>query len=174
MTKRIKITGIIVLAVTLLAGTALAQGYGERGIHGGGPAGGEMMHNAGRGPGHDAEFGPGNLARCRMIFRNLNLTDEQWEEVEYILTNTREQIESIESEVGLQDHRTSFIELFTSYTLTVDDLEETLGVSSETREAMRVVIFEAIVDLHDVLTPEQLDELASIATQHEMGHGPLR
>ncbi|MCK4505688.1 MAG: periplasmic heavy metal sensor [Candidatus Aegiribacteria sp.] len=177
MKQKIKVIGIIAIAVSLLAGTAMAQRFGDHSPSGAGRPGGAMMHDS-RGPG-----GPGgnvggpvfeNLERFRMMFRVLDLSNDQTEQVEGIIADTREEIRIIMDAAEASDMRTSFIELFTSPTLTVRDLETTLGAMDETRDAVRDVVYVAIVDLHNVLTAEQLDKLAEIAAEHEMRRGSVR
>ena len=77
------------------------------------------------------------------------------------------------------EDRIRFVELFASPTLTVFDLEENLGRDEDLREAGRDIIFQAIIDLHDVLTAEQLEQLAELVEEHAgaapggMGHGMM-
>ncbi len=148
-----KVIGITVLAVIMLAGTAIAQGPG--------------------GPGQNSGFGMENLERFRMMFRHMDLTEEQADEIESITEAAREEVMAIMEEAGRPEDHTSFMDVFTSPTLTVSDLEETMGQMDEVREAMRDVIFEAMVDIHDVLTAEQLEKLAEMVEEHtdSMGHG---
>jgi hypothetical protein len=79
----------------------------------------------------------------------------------------------IMEEAGRPEDHTPFMDIFTSATLTVSDLEEAMGQNSEIREAMQDVVFGAIVDIHDVLTIDQLDKLAQMAEEHAgaMGYG---
>ena len=177
MKQKLKMLGTLAIATSLLAGTALAQGFGDHTPPGSGRPGGAMMHDS-RGPeGHGARAGgPGfeNLERFRMMFRGLDLTIDQNEQIEAIIADTREEIEEIRDAAETSEMRTSFMELFTSPTLTVRDLEINLGAMDESRDAVRDVMYEAIVDLHDVLTSEQLEQLADMAAEHEMGRGPRR
>ncbi len=152
MSRKYKTIGIAVLAIMILAGTALAQGPG--------------------GPGQQGGFGMERLEQFRMMFRHIDLTDEQIEEIQSITQAAREEAMDIMEEAGRPDDHTPFMDLFTSPTHTVSDLVEAMGQNSEIREAMQDVIFAAIVDIHDVLTLEQLDMLAEMAGEHAgaMGH----
>ena len=174
MKQKMKIAGVIVITASLLAGTALAQGFGEHSPSGAGHHGEAMMHGS-RGPGGNAG-GPGfeNFERFRMMFRGLDLSTDQTDQVEGIIADTREEIETIMDAAESSEMRSTFIEVFTSPTLTVRDLEMTLGAADEAREEVRDVMYEAIVDLHDVLTAEQLDKLGEMASAHGMGHTPGR
>lgn len=167
MSRKMQIVGIAALVLTLLAGTAIAQGPGGWGPTAGGPRGGrtEMA------PGQQGSFGMENLARFRMMFRYLDLTDEQIGEIRSITENAREEAMGIIEGAGRPEDHATFIEIFTSSILTVSDLEEAAGQRDEIKEAMQDVIFEAIVDVHDVLTVEQLDKLADIAEEHAGGMG---
>jgi len=109
-----------------------------------------------------------------MMFRGLDLTSDQTEQVEGIIADTREEIETIMDAAETSEIRSTFIEVFTSPTLTVRDLEITLGAADEARDEVRDVMYEAIVDLHNVLTAEQLDKLAEMASEHEMQRGSIR
>lgn len=177
MKQKMKIIGIITITASLLAGTALAQRFGDHSPSGAGHSGGAMTHGF-RGPGgpggHEGRPGFENFERFRMMFRGLDLTSDQTEQVEGIIADTREEIETIIDTAEPSDMRAIFIEVFTSPTLTVRDLEITLGAADEARDEVRDVMFEAIVDLHDVLTAEQLDKLADMASEHEMQHGSIR
>lgn len=167
-----KIVGIIAIAATLLAGVALAQGPMGGGFPPGDhPRGEVMFHGSGGGPGGGGGFSPENLMAFRMMIRGLDLSDEQADEIEYILAGAREDIEALRSEMTPPEEHTPFIELFTSPTLTVRDLEDALGVMDEAREAMRGIMFQAIVDLHDVLTAEQLEDISERMAEHGMGRG---
>ena len=169
MSRKMKITGIATIALILLAGTAIAQGPGGWGR----PDGGPRMGAAEMGPGGQGGFGMENLARFRMMFRHIDLTDEQIDDIRSITETAREETRNIMETAGRPEDHASFIEIFTSSVLTVSDLEEAADKRDEVKEAMQDVIFQAIVDVHDVLTVEQLDKLADMDEEHggEMGYG---
>jgi Spy/CpxP family protein refolding chaperone len=174
MSEKMRILGITALAVLLLAGTAMAQPPGGWNPPGGGafetdngPGGG----GPGQGGGNAMEI----LGRFRMMFRELDLTDSQVDEIHSIVDTAREDARAIMEAAGGPEERTPFMEIFTSPVLTAGDLEEVIGQNSEIRDAIQEIILEAIVDVHDVLTAEQLEELASMAEEHSFGmggHGP--
>ncbi|MEN8207628.1 MAG: Spy/CpxP family protein refolding chaperone [Candidatus Fermentibacteria bacterium] len=174
MSVKMKTIGITILALLVLAGTAIAQGPGGWSPHADGPGGRihEMGPGAG-GPGQQGGFGIENLARFREMFRHIDLSDEQIEEIRSITETARAESMEIMQEAGRPEDHPSFMDIFTSPTLTVSDLENAVGRMNEVRDEMQAVIFEAIVDIHDVLTLEQLDELSEIAHEHAegMGHG---
>lgn len=154
MTKKARTIGVIAIITVLFAGTAIAQGYGR---HDGGMPGGGMP-----GGGMDNGTGPmvGNIVR---LLWALDLTDAQQDEIESIMTNARNQMEELREDATEQNGRDEFMTLFTSATLTVSDLEEQFGNSSNKLEEMQSIMFQAIVDIHDVLTDEQLADLAELA-----------
>ncbi len=159
---------ISVLAVTLaLAGMAAAQGPGN---WGGPPAGGpEMMES-----GHGDMGGPGGLEqleRFRMLFRQLDLSQDQIDQIRTIVDDAREEVRNLMEDARPQDDAESFMDVFTSPDLTVSDLENLTAGMDEVREQAREIVLQAMVDIHDVLTTEQLQKLAEIAQQH-MGGGP--
>lgn len=173
MSRKMKTIGIAALAILILAGTAMAQGPGgwspQAGSHGGAPG----MSSGPGGPGQQGGFGMERLEQFRMMFRHIDLTEEQIEEIRSITENAREEAMGIMEEAGRPEDHTPFMDIFTSATLTVSDLEEAVSENSEIREAMQDIVFEAIVDIHNVLTLEQLDKLAEMAEEHAgaMGHG---
>ncbi len=176
MSGKTKIIGIAVLAMILLAGTAIAQGSGgwssgASGSHGGGY---EMGPGPGGPGGHGQQggFGMERLEQFRMMFRHIDLTEEQIEEIRSITENAREDAMRIMGEAGRPESQTHFMDVFTSPTLTVSDLEDTMGQMDEVREEMQDVIFEAMVDIHDALTTEQLEKLAEMAEEHDGAMGP--
>ncbi len=176
MSGKMKIIGIAALAMIVLGGTAIAQGPGgwspqAGGYHGGAPG---MGPGGPGGPGQSGGFGMDRLEQFRMMFRFIDLTGEQIEEIQSITGAAREEAMGIMEEAGRPEDRSPFMDLFTSPTLTVSDLENAMGENAEIREVMQDVIFAAIVDIHDVLTIEQLDKLAEMAEEHGggMGQGP--
>lgn len=173
MLRKMKIVGIATLALTLLAGTAIAQGTEGWGRADGGPRMGAAEMAPGGGPGGQGGFGMETLARFRMMFRYIDLTDEQIDEIRSITETAREQTMGIMESAGRPEDHATFIEIFTSSILTVSDLEDIADQRDEIKEAIQDVVFEAIVDVHDVLTVEQLEKLADMAEEHagEMGHG---
>ena len=166
-------TALVGLFIT---GSALSQGFGPPGMYGGGHPGG-MMPGGGGGMGQ--HFSPENLGAFRMLAGHLDLTDEQVDEIQTILTDTREDMQALMEDADPPEERIRFVELFASPTLTVSDLEENLGRDDDLMEAGRDIIFQAIVDLHDVLTAEQLEQLAELVEEYAgaapggMGHGMM-
>lgn len=174
MSSKMKTIGIAALAILILAGTAMAQGPGGWSPQAGGsPGGAHGMAPGPGGPGQQGGFGMERLEQFRMMFRHIDLTEEQVEEIRSITENAREEAMGIMEEAGRPEDHTPFMDIFTSATLTVGDLEEAVSENSEIREAMQDVIFAAIVDIHNVLTIEQLDKLAEMAEEHAgaMGSG---
>ncbi|MCD4670180.1 MAG: hypothetical protein K8S14_07025 [Actinomycetia bacterium] len=173
MSGKMKITVIAALAMILLAGTAIAQGPGGWSPQGGGSHGGGYEMGPGPGdPGQQGGFGMERLAQFRMMFRHIDLTEEQIEGIRLITETAREEAMGIMEAAGGPENHTPFMDLFTSPTLTVSDLDDALGQNSEVREAMQDVVFQAIVDIHNVLTIEQLDKLAEMVEEHAGSMGP--
>jgi len=86
----------------------------------------------------------------------------------------REDVGAVMEAAGGPEERTPFIELFTSPSFTVSDLEHAADEMDYIREEIQGIAFEAIVDVHDVLTAEQLEDLAGMAEENSfgMGRGP--
>lgn len=156
----------IAAAILLTAGTLSAQGHGGPG----GPGGGRFAEQ----PGQRQFQGIGmeQLARFRTMFRGLDLSEAQEEEIRSIIEEAGEEIRTIMEASGVPDGRDTFMEVFTSPTLTVRDLEDTIGRFDDVRAEIRAVVFRAIVDIHGVLTPEQLERLAAMHEEHRAGHHP--
>ncbi len=170
MSGKIKILGIAFLAVMLLCGTAIAQGPGGGNHSGSGPHTEESELNSGPGEhGRFNGFGPEHFARFRMMFRHMNLSGEQIAEIESIMETARVEISEITEESGRPEDPALFMDAFTSPTLTVDDLEEVIGHNAEAREEVQDVFLQAMVDIHDVLTVEQLESMAVMAEEHAAG-----
>jgi len=172
MSGRMKTAVAVLAAATLATGVAFAQGGGCPAMMGGGGPDGGM-------PG----FGPENPAAFWMLSQQLDLTDAQQAEIETILEETRDEIDAIFEEAGPPEERPRFMELFTATELTVADLEAAFPGSDEVRDAVRALTLSAIVEIHDVLTADQLAELAEIVEEHGamgpgcgfgmMGHGGM-
>lgn len=159
--------GIAALAVMILTGTAMAQGHGG-GAHSASGAHAEEheMDTSPGGHGQYNGFGPEYLARFRMMFRHMNLSGEQIEEIDSIIEAARIKTREIMEEGCRPEEFTPFMDVFTSPALTVNDLEEVTGHDAEVREDVQDVIFQAMVDIHDVLTVEQLERMSVIAGEH--------
>ncbi|MFO8182827.1 MAG: Spy/CpxP family protein refolding chaperone [Candidatus Aegiribacteria sp.] len=168
MSGKVKAIGIAAAVLMLAAGTAIAQGPGgwDGPSHGGG-------YSMGPGQGEPGGVGMQHLHPFRMMFRGLDLTDDQRDEIAAIVRDATEEVRDMMAEAEPWEERETFMEMFTSPTLTVADLEESMGRMDEVREEVRDVVFRAIVDVHDVLTAEQLRELADIAEEYGPGmEGP--
>jgi Spy/CpxP family protein refolding chaperone len=156
-------TIVMAAAIMMLAaGTLLAQG--PEGFGGG--QGGPMMHSEGAPmQGMGMEY----LMRMRMLFGQLDLTEEQQTEIRTIVETAREEVQAIIEAARPQEETESFLDIFTSPTLTVRDLEDGIGRMDEVRDQVRDIVFQAIVDVHDVLTVEQLEKLAELAEERNFG-----
>ena len=145
------------------------MGMGGLGGHGG----------MGQGPenfGQDSRMqGMEMLMQFRMMFRGLDLSEDQVEDIRSIVEDTREEVRAIMESAAEGEERTPFIEIFTQPNLTLADLRSGVDRLDEVREEARDLILQAVVDVHDVLTAEQLEELARMAEEHGMGreHGPM-
>lgn len=158
------LTGILAAAmVLLLVLPASARNCGSDGYRHGRGYAGHGGCGGGRVGGECSDYGGCGLGVVHML-RYADLTDSQWEEIEGILEETEEELET------LHDER-SFMEVFTSETLTEESLERFATRSRGRAEEMETVRNSALVRIHDVLTEEQLRELAAMSEQVCSGGG---
>ncbi|MCK5133915.1 MAG: Spy/CpxP family protein refolding chaperone [Candidatus Sabulitectum sp.] len=150
MKTRITITGMLA-AVLLLAGTAVAQHGGMSGRSIGTRGMSEQSHASA-----SASASGNFFQRMLPMMRILDLTDEQREAIGDIMEEARESIESIRGTEDAGSHREDFLELFSSTSLSVSEVEALLNKRVEVMEEANTVIAGALVNIHDVLTPEQL------------------
>lgn len=161
-----------VAAVLVLAAPAGAQGCGGMGMGrmeaspGCGMMGmsggmGGMCGGMGMGP---CLMMPGSPVPVMMMLGNLDLTDAQVEEIDGIMAEAEERIAAAAEEAGLADPAAAFIEMFSSPTLTVSSLEDLAERATALGDEIRGIQDEALVRIHDVLTSDQLSELAAMAT----------
>ena len=129
--------------------------------------GGAAMARPGMMPGGMNGRGAMNLERVLPMLHNLDLTDDQMEQVHEIMDNARERMESIRDAEDADSMRERFRDLFTSSSLTAAEVENFLNQRLDNMEAINSIIAETVVDIHDVLTGEQLQIMA----EFEPGHG---
>jgi len=145
-----KIATIAVLAALLLAGgSAIAQPPGM----GGGPITGR---GGMEGPGRGGDMLQGILP----MLHSLDLSDDQKEELRTILDNTREQIEALRETEDGNTIREQFRDLFSSSSITAGQVENLLNERLGRMEEMNSIIAAAIVEVHGVLTADQLAAIA--------------
>lgn len=168
-------TGLSIGLMALLATLAFAQPGGFGGGHGGmggrpGLSGGGP--GMGGGPEMGGEFGP--LAR---LLGALDLTDAQKEEIRTIMDNAREDIEAIRDAYQGIEPRRELLDLFLQEDLSLSEVQAVFDDIDRVKEETRDIMLEALVDVHDVLTSEQLARLGELVEQFgsggpHMGGGP--
>ena len=104
--------------------------------------------------------GGGFLSRIRPMLGMLDLTDDQREAIGEIMETARESMESIGGTEESSTHREEFLNMFSSPTISATEVETLLNGRIEAMEEMNRVVAVALVDIHDVLTPDQLEILA--------------
>lgn len=140
-------------AVLLLAGTAMAQPGGMSGDR----TGNRNMERQGQAGNHGDV-----LQRMRPLLETLDLTEEQKTEISDIMEETRNTVEAIMETEEPGNHRGEFLELFASSGITTSQVENLLSERLSTMEEINGIIAGAIVDVHNVLTADQLETLASL------------
>jgi Spy/CpxP family protein refolding chaperone len=152
-------------AVLLIAGTAASQPM--------------MMDREGGFPGRggtDHEQGGGSvLERVLPMLHHLDLSGDQAEEIRDIVDGARRDIEALRGTEDREGLREQFMEMFSSTSITVTEVEGLLNARLEAMEEVNFIIAQAIVDIHGVLTPEQIELMAEFEPgDHQgMGHGGM-
>lgn len=136
-------------AVLLLGGTAIAQPGMMRG---------EMGTGGGRGT--TGENGGMVLQRILPMLHHLDLTEEQAAEIREILDSARDSIQELRESEMHEGMREQFRDLFCSSTISITEVEALLNDRLQSMEEVNSITAEAIVDIHGVLTEEQLQALA--------------
>lgn len=119
--------------------------------------------------GMDQHGGGMFLQRMLPMLQHLDLTDDQMEQVHVIMDNARERIDAIRESDEHESMREQFRDLFTSSSISVVEVENLLNQRIDTMEEMNAVIAETIVEIHGVLTEEQLQAIADF----EPGEGGM-
>ena len=170
-----KRTGYAVLSAlgfaALLATLALAQpDHMGGGRMGGGFAGGPGMDSAfsgGPGMGNDQM---GGLIR---LLSALDLTDEQRTEIRTIAEEARDDMLAVRESVQGSNPREELMALFVREDISLAEVKDVFDDMNRISEEVRDIMLEAFVDVHDVLTSDQLAELARLIEEHSgMHHGP--
>ena len=159
--KRRAIT-IATLAVLLLAGTAIAQ-----------PGGAGMSDRSGehRGMGQQRP-GADFFQRIRPMLGMLDLTDTQREDIGQIITTAMDSMESIGEGAEGNTHREDFLAMFSSAAISVAEVEDLLNNRIDAMEEMNGIVAPALVEIHNLLTADQLATLADFEPgSMEMDHG---
>lgn len=161
--KKQTITGLVLVTVLMITGIAVAQ-----------PGGG--MGNRQMGGQGESGHGERNFFQnIRPMMHILELTDQQREAVAEIIEEAKTEIESLHSAEEAGSHREEFIDLFSSASLTVAQMENLMNSRIENMRTVNSIVSRALVDIHDLLTDEQLAKLAafdpSTMERGEGGHG---
>lgn len=168
-----KILGGVGLAVLLTLGIAasgIAQGWGGGPPRGGGGFGGGMSHApGGHGP-PGGEMMPMEFQRLHRLLGALDLTEDQMEEIRDIVESVRDEIMELREDNQEQIFSpTSFAEVYAQENLTVDDLEDFFEEGRLLREEMLEIVLEGLVEIHDVLTEDQLERIVVLSELAEAG-----
>ena len=144
--KKHLMTMTLAAALILAGGTAMAQP---------GMAGGGMGGNGMEGP-----EGGMALQRIMPMLHHIDLTDDQREQIRDIMDEARESMDALRESELHQGMRDQFIDLFTSSTISVTEVEALLDQRLQSMEEVNSIMAEAIVAIHGVLTEEQLRAIA--------------
>jgi Spy/CpxP family protein refolding chaperone len=143
-------------AILLLGGTANAQPCGM-------PGGGGMDRDdmGGQRPGGPCD---GIFQNMLPMMRMLDLTDDQREAVALIVEGAEDSIEAIRETDETGNLREEFLQMFSASSLSAAEVEAHLNGRLEAMKDMHAILAAALVEIHDVLTAEQLAALAELDT----------
>jgi len=154
MSKAFRRTTLATMAAALLL-TAAAYAQPMMGETGGPRGGGRPRMSEG-----SPEMG--QLGGFLRLLRSLELTDTQRDEVRTVFEDARDDIRAEIEGTRSDDGRRRMLELFASPDLSESELLELMAEGDETRDSIRRIVARALVDIHDLLTDEQLTRLAEI------------
>lgn len=169
MRKGFRRTAMITAAAALmLAAVASAQPMtGEAGN----PRGGGRPRIS---EGAPSEGAPemGQLGAFIRLLGALDLTEEQRGEIRTAFEKARDDIRAEIEGTRSDDGRRRMLELFVSQDLSESEVLELMAERDETRDSIRRIVARALVDIHDLLTDEQLVRLAEIVEEGPPAGGP--
>jgi len=164
MSKAFRRTTLAAMAAALLL-TAAAYAQPMMGETGGPRGGGRPRMSEG-----PSEMG--QLGGFLRLLRALELTDTQREEVRTVFEDARDDIRAEMESTRSDDGRRRMLELFASPDLSEAEVLELMAEGDETRDSIRRIVARALVDIHDLLTAEQLTRLAEIIEEGPPEGGP--
>jgi len=169
-------TGYAVLSAlgfaALLATLALAQ---PDHMGGGRGMGGGFADSPGMGSGFSGGPGMGNdqMGGLVRLLSALDLTDEQRTEIRTITEDARDDMLAVRESVQGSNPREELMALFVREDISLAEVKDVFDDMDRIQEEVRDIMLEAFVDIHDVLTSDQLAELARLIEEHSgMHHGP--
>jgi Spy/CpxP family protein refolding chaperone len=153
MTRTLALTGILMMAAVLVVPSAYARGRGHGG--GGGGGGGGGWDGEGRG---DRDFS------CRGVDR-LDLSEEQAEMIEALRDAYQNQAEPMRDALELQ--RDELRTLWDADVLDSEAIRAQMDTMEPNRQALREMRVEFKLDVYEVLSPEQQDELQEFRSERK-------
>ena len=138
----------------LFVGTATAQP--------GGIPGRPMREPGIREPGPAYEGGD-FFQRMLPMIRMLNLSDDQRESIGDIMQEAQSSIENIRKTAEIGGNREDFLEIFSSSSLSVSEIDTLLNKRVDVMKDVNEVVASALVDIHNILTDEQLAALSEFS-----------
>jgi len=165
--------GFVVLMATLafaqpdhMGGDRMGGGFAGSPGMGGGFSGAPSM---GGGPGGNDQMG--GLVR---LLSALDLTDAQRLDIGSIVEDARDDMLAVrESVVQDSNPREELMALFVREDISLAEVKDVFDDIDRIQEEIRDIMLEAFVDIHDVLTSDQLAELGRLLDEHSgVHHGP--
>jgi hypothetical protein len=120
-------------------------------------------------PGGPAGMPFGDPALVLALLRSIDLTADQAGRVDAIMEERQAGIAAAMERAGIADPGHDFLSMFTAPELSVRDLSSFLERLDQLKVEIAEIDLATIVDLHDILTQEQLEELAGLGAERCVG-----
>lgn len=174
-------TGYAVLSALGFVALIATLAFAQPDHMGGGRMGGGFAGSPGMGSGFSGDpsmgGGPGmgndQLGGFVRLLSALDLTDGQKTEIGTIVEDAREDMIAVRESVQGSNPREELMALFVREDISLAEVKAVFDNIDRISEEVRDIMLEAFVDVHDVLTSDQLAELARLVEEHSgMHHGP--
>lgn len=172
-----KRTGYAVLSALGFAALLATLAFAQSDHMGGGRMGGGFAGSPGMGSGfsggHSMGGGNDQMGGLIRLLSALDLTDEQRTEIRTIAEDAGDDMLAVRESVHGSNPREELMALFVREDISLAEVKDVFDDIDRIQEEVRDIMLEAFVDIHDVLTSDQLAELARLVEEHSgMHHGP--
>lgn len=99
------------------------------------------------------------------LLREVDLSDSQWDEVDAIVENTQTRVEEAFTDAGFENPFDGFLQVFCQPSLSASGLSAFTDKLGQLQETLEGIQYETLVQIHDVLTSDQLTQLSRLGTE---------